>query len=69
MVKRTPRVVIKVKDGQIQDILTYIEPKVEFLILNEDVPEDDEKHMIFWITDITPVEDVMKYFPEYHRFD
>ena len=69
MVKRTPRVVIKVKNGQIKDIVTYIEPKVEFLILNEDVPEDDEKHMIFWITDITPVEDVMKYFPEYHRFD
>jgi hypothetical protein len=69
MVKRTPRVVIKVKNGEIKDILTYIEPKVEFLILNEDVPEDDEKHTIFWITDFTSVEDVMKYFPEYHRFD
>jgi hypothetical protein len=69
MVKRTPRVVIKIKDGEIKDILTYIEPKVEFLILNEDVPEDHERHMIFWITDITPVKEVMEYFPEYRRFD
>jgi hypothetical protein len=69
MVKRTPRVVIRIKDGEIKDILTYIEPKVEFLILNEDVPEDHEKHMIFWITDITSVEEVMEYFPKYRRYD
>lgn len=69
MEKKTPRVVIKIKGGVVKDILTYIEPRVEFLILNEDLPEDHENHKIFWITDVTPEEVVMKYFPEYHRFN
>jgi hypothetical protein len=68
MALRTPRVVIKIKDGVIKDILTYIEPRVEFLILNEDLPETHKNHMIFWITEVTPEEVVMEYFPEYHRF-
>jgi hypothetical protein len=69
MVKRTPRVVIKIKNGVIKDILTYIEPRVEFLIINEDIPKEDENHKIFWITDITSDEVVMEYFPKYRRFD
>jgi hypothetical protein len=69
MTKRTPRVVIKIKNGVIKDILTYIEPRVEFLIINEDIPQEEENHKIFWITDITSDEVVMEYFPKYRRFD
>ena len=69
MLKRAPRVVIKIKDGQVKDILTYIEPRVEFLILNEDLPKDHENRLIFWITEVSPIEKVLEYFPEHRRFD
>lgn len=69
MLKRTPRVVIKIKNGVIKDILTYIEPRAEFLIINEDLPEDHDDRMIFWIADLTSEEVVMEYFPKSRRFD